>query len=332
MKRTLTAIVAALTFTAAAVHAEAPLVTSYVEPDSIFIGDRFTYVIEVEKDMAQNVWFPDFRPDPECGVELAGAPVIDTVSHEGRRIKLRRRYVMAAFEEGRFDLGRASVLYADKNIVDTLYGSDENRVMVATFIIDSSSHEIFDLKPQKRLPFRFGEIRGLVLRLLALLLLLAAAAWGLYRWLRSHGRSVGSLFKSVPVPPHVEAIHALEELHNRKLWQNGRHKEYYSGLSDILRRYLSGRYGVKAMEMTTDEIQDSVRNIDMPAKSLSDLLSVLRSADLAKFAKFEAEAEQNEADYHKAYYFVEETKEVDEPQGGDEAEILDTKLKGGHDA
>ena len=327
MKRTVLTILAAAGF-AAAVHGETPVVTSRVEPDSIFIGDRLTYIIEVEKDLVQSVWFPEFTPAPESGLELVESAPVDTLEREGRRLKLRKRYVLAAFEEGRFDMGRAAVLYADKNIVDTLYGASSDRFEVHTFIIDSTSHAPFDIKPQRTLKFRFGEIGGWLALALAVAVVLAAAAWLVKRWLEKRGRSIKSLFTPAPpVPPHVAAIRALEELHNRKLWQNNRHKAYYSGLSDILRTYLSGRYGIGAMEMTTDEIAAAVRGVEMPAKCSSDLLTVLRDADLAKFAKFEPEAEQNEADYHKAYYFVEETKEAEPETGGDEARIIDDKLK-----
>jgi uncharacterized phage-like protein YoqJ len=42
-----------------------------------------------------------------------------------------------------------------------------------------------------------------------------------------------------------------------------------------------------------------------------DLVSVLRDADLVKFAKATPEAEDNELAFDKAYYFVEETKPVE---------------------
>ena len=42
------------------------------------------------------------------------------------------------------------------------------------------------------------------------------------------------------------------------------------------------------------------------------LLLILRDGDLVKFAKATPPAEENEADYLKAYYFVEETKLVEE--------------------
>lgn len=308
---------------AGAAYADAPAVTARVEPDSIMIGDRFTYIIEVDKDIVQSVAFPEFVADPKGDIELVESLPIDTLERDGRRVKLRKRYVLAAFAEGRLGLGTANILYADKNITDTLRSDEELFLDVGTFQIDSTSHAIFDLKPQKTLKFKFREISGYLLWSLAAALLLAAAVYGLMRWLSARGKSLATMFKPAPpLPPHVTAIKALEELHNRKLWQNNRHKEYYSGLSDILRTYISGRYGIGAMEMTTDETVDALRDIEMPKKSAIDLATVLRDADLAKFAKFEPDAEQNEAAYDKAYYFVEETKET-EPTEGDEDEIID---------
>lgn len=302
----------ALAGTLPAAGIERPAVRAHIDPDSILIGDRFEYVIEVDKDQVQTVLFPDFTGTP--GFELVRSLPVDTLAREGRAQRLRKRYVLAAFEEGNYNLGRAAVLYADKNIVDTLYGDDSLRIHVATFAIDSTSHAIFDLKPQKTLPFRLGEASGLMLRTLAGLLLAAALAYAVCEALRRSGRSVGGLFRpEPPQPPHVEAIRALETLHHQKLWQNNRYKQYYSALSDILRTYLAGRYGIGAMEMTTDEIIGAMRDVEgLPHKSAADLATVLRDADLAKFAKAEPDAEQNENDYLKAYYFVEETKPVDE--------------------
>ena len=107
------------------------------------------------------------------------------------------------------------------------------------------------------------------------------------------------------------AIEALERLRDEKLWQNNKHKLYYSGLSDILRTYLAGRFEVGAMEMTTDEIAYALRDVEIEQKPKMDLLSVLRDADLVKFAKALPEAEDNELAYNKAYFFVEETKPVE---------------------
>ena len=116
----------------------------------------------------------------------------------------------------------------------------------------------------------------------------------------------------------IVAIEALEKLRDEKLWQNDKHKLYYSGLSDILRTYLASRFEVGAMEMTTDEIDDALRAVEIEQKQKMNLLSVLRDADLVKFAKATPEAEENELTYHKAYHFVEETKPVEVVEEEDE--------------
>ena len=309
----------ALLFTALAARAQdTPTVTARVEPDSILIGDRFDYIIDVEKDLVQVVEFPEF--DPRDGkIELVEDCPVDTLERDGRHLRLRKRYRLAAFDEGKYNLGAAQVLYADKNILDTLRSRDSVYLEVATFQIDSTSQSIYDLKPQKNLPFRFLEIKGYATWGILILLLLLVGAYALQRWLASRGKGFGDLFKPAPpLPPHVAAIQALEALHNQKLWQNNRHKQYYSGLTDILRTYIAGRWGLGAMEMTSDEIIEAMRQEELPDKARMDLTAILRDADLVKFAKATPEAEQNEADYLKAYYFVEETKLVEEETPAEE--------------
>lgn len=66
------------------------------------------------------------------------------------------------------------------------------------------------------------------------------------------------------------------------------------------------------MEMTSDEIIAAMQPVELPDKARMDLTAILRVADLVKFAKAAPEAEENEACYLKAYYFVEETKLVEE--------------------
>ncbi len=307
--------IALLAAGAATASAEpAPIVRSYITPDSIGIGDRFDYVIEVERDLVQTTAFPVFEPQEEF-VVVEDLPV-DTLARDGRTLKLRKRYRMAAFEQGRFRFAPAGVLYVDKNIQDTLYGGDSLQLTVFSFLIDSTSQSIYDLKPQHTLPFRFAEIRGYLTWGLLILALLGAVVYAAMRYLRSRGKRLGDLFKPAPPKPaHIEAIMALEALHHQKLWQNNRHKSYYSGLTDILRTYIARRWEVGAMEMTSEEIIAAMRTQELPEKARMDLTTILRDADLVKFAKATPEAEQNESDYLKAFFFVEETKPVEESEG-----------------
>lgn len=290
----------------------APRISGRFEPDSIGIGDRFTYSIEVEKDLVQTVIFPNFAASAGEQFELIEDVPVDTLERDGRRLKLRKSFRLAAFQEGVQRI-LPQVMYADKNIIDTLYGEDTLSLLVTTFEIDSTSHSIFDIKPQKTLPFRFGEISGYLMWSLVALVVLAIGLYVAYRIMRHYGKSLSDIFHPAPpMPPHEEAFRALERLYVLRLCQHDKHKLYYSTLTDILRRYIAARFEVGAMEMTSDEIIAAMREVELPKKAAMDMADVLRAADLVKFAKAIPESDENEASYQAVWDFVELTKPVEE--------------------
>ena len=294
-----------------------PKISGAISTDSIGIGDRFVYTIDVEKDIAQGIYFPIIGGE-NTDYELIEEPKIDTLERNGRRLKVRQTYHLAAFQEGIHHIV-PQVIYADKNITDTLSGGDTMQLLVTTFLIDSTAHSIFDIKPQKDMPFKFAEISGYVKWTIIALVVLALLAYVAYRIMRHYGKSFSDIFHTAPpLPPHEVARQALERLYVQRLWQADKHKLYYSTITDILRTYIDGRFGVGAMEMTSDEIIEAMRKTDLPQKSAMDLTQILRDADLVKFAKAMPEAEQNEAAYQAAWDFVEQTKPVEEVEEEDE--------------
>ena len=301
------------------IPANAPKISGTVEPDSIGIGDRFLFTIEVERDLMQEVYFPDFKQSVEHYEMIEDRPV-DTLSREGRRLKLRKSYLMAAFQEGIHKV-LPEVMYLDKNIIDTLRGEDTLRLMVTTFQIDSTSHTIFDIKPQRTLKFKFGEISGYVTWTIIAIIIVVLFFLVAKRILAHYGKSFSDIFKPAPpLPPHEIALRDLKKLHSERLWQEGNHKLYYSGLTDILRAYIAGQFGVGALEMTSDEIIEAMRGVEIPQKQKMDLTELLRDADLVKFAKAMPEAEANEAAYTMALNFVEQTMPQPEEEDDEKKE------------
>jgi hypothetical protein len=272
-------------------------------PDSVAIGDRFELQVTVDKDLMQVVDFPVFGQGMLSEqIEIVEERGVDTLERDGRHVVLGKSYVLTTFEEGVHAIGRFPVLYADKNIVDTLLSADSLVLQVGTFAIDTTTMTIRDLKPVMKEPVRIGEFSGYTLLALLAAAVLAFGVW----WLSRRRRQA-----ETPAPseePHVEAIKALEKLHHEKLWQNNKHKLYYTRLTDILRRYMERRWGVAAMEMASGEILAAAREQGVEGASLNSLKEILRSADLVKFAKHTPPPEENEAAYTKSYYFVENTK------------------------
>lgn len=295
-----------------ATELQKPVVTAAFDRDSVMIGDQFHLEVRVEKDMMQVVDFPSL-PGGEVatGFEVLKEFPADTLSAEGRRQTIGKRYLVTIWNEGDYRLGLFPALYLDKNTVDTLYSVDTLRIRVATFDIDMENAKPYDITPPVGVRLRFGEIGGWFALCLGVIAILLVGAWLLTKYRHTIPLLGGERPK---VPPHLEAIRRLEALRHQKLPQNGKHKLYYSGLVDILRDYLNGRFGIGAMEMTTDEILDAVaefRNEGLvDGKRYGDLGELLRTADLVKFAKMTPGDSESEGDYYNAYYFVEETKQV----------------------
>lgn len=292
-----------------------------------------------------------FKEYNDNNFELIEDYPIDTIKAEGRTLHLRKRYRLAVMETGDLRL-RPSILYFEKNrdLPDTIYAKDTLVLSVAHYEdLDTLSFLMFDpaqqgtkvntelaqqhlgtkgITTQKNLPFRFIEIRdytiygAICLVLLGLIIWLVASL--LYKYMRNREATERVLPK---IPPHIVANKALEELNHRKLWQNGKYKLYYTELTAILRVYISERWGISAMEYTTPEIIEALSDIDMPRDSRFALVALLRTADMVKFAKAEPEAEENEENYTRAYYFVENTKLVNETQNeGKEDITIETKI------
>ncbi|MCL2561036.1 MAG: hypothetical protein FWE10_01760 [Rikenellaceae bacterium] len=304
------ALLAAGVTDSAQAQSRPPDIAARFVPDSIAIGDHFELEVVVDKDLMQIVDFPSFGGGMLTEyIEILEEYAVDTLSREGRRMRLAKRWRLTTFEEGEHPVGQFPVLYIDKNIVDTLLSSEPLVLQVGTFDIDLETMTLRDIKPLRGAPLTLGEVLWYLLGLSLIYHLFGVVVVLLWRLIRRRKRRHAPTVKArADEPPHVAAIRALQVLHNQKLWQNNKHKQYYTRLTDILREYLHGRYGIAAPEMTTEETLSAIAGFDIPGEASGHLRWILTTADLAKFAKFTPTPEENETAYTNAYYFVENTK------------------------
>ncbi|MFH1191389.1 MAG: hypothetical protein V1670_04260 [Candidatus Omnitrophota bacterium] len=109
---------------------------------------------------------------------------------------------------------------------------------------------------------------------------------------------------------HEIAYARLEKLKAKDLIGQGRIKEYYSEVSDIIRYYLENRFLLKAPEMTTEEFLFYVRDYSQLISEHKTLLKeFLLACDLVKFAKYIPARAEMEAIFLSAKKVVDETKE-----------------------
>jgi len=114
--------------------------------------------------------------------------------------------------------------------------------------------------------------------------LVCIIVWALIHFWRKRRRR-RDIPVEVRVPPHESALKLLDELAAAEYWDA---KEFYFRLSAIVRTYIQGRYGINALEMTTEELLPRIDVLDVDRTIQQELKTLLRSADPVKFAGLSA--------------------------------------------
>ncbi len=116
---------------------------------------------------------------------------------------------------------------------------------------------------------------------------------------------------SPPKAPYEIACEAFNRLQSQDLPSHGKMKEYYSGLSDIVRGYTERRFTIRAPEMTTEEFLYFLRNSDTLSGSHKNLLKeFLALCDVVKFAKYGPSRKETGISMISAKKFVDETMSI----------------------
>lgn len=161
----------------------------------------------------------------------------------------------------------------------------------------------------------------LVPAVLAGIALLAAAAYGAWRWHRGRRRPR-------PLLPFELALQRLEQI--RPLMQPVRAGEFSVAVSDIARRYIEQRFDVTATHRTTEEFLHDLLESTNPslARHRGLLSEFLHQCDLVKFAGISLSAQSMESLHQSARAFVLETAQ---PEAAAEAGKLSGD-EGAHDS
>jgi hypothetical protein len=86
------------------------------------------------------------------------------------------------------------------------------------------------------------------------------------------------------LPPFEEAMARIAGLKDLALIRQNRAREFCFALSETLRRYLSRRYGIDALESTTSEFIAKAKALPVTAAQKQWLARTSEEADLVKFA------------------------------------------------
>jgi hypothetical protein len=301
-----TAAVILLTFCPLWAKAQDVQVEASIDSVAIMIGEQTNIHLEVTQNKNSAVRFPVFNDTIMRGIEVLGASPFDTIDLGNNRITVKQDLLVTSFDSALYYMPSFEFVAGN----DTLY-SKQLALKVGTYQVNTESKEFFDIKGIKSAPFVFADYYWDILGVLVVLFVIVWSIYFYQRWKyrKDHPKEVQHI--APKLPPHVEAMNAFNELVEKKLWQKGMEKEYYTALTDILRVYILERFNIYALEMTSSEILEAIKTKDITKSSISNLRQVLDLADFVKFAKMKPIPDENELSMANAKMFVSQTVEIE---------------------
>lgn len=291
-----------------------------IQPVEIVIGQQSVINLEVIAPKGRDIKFPVFNDSLVTGVEVLLMPKADTAyAHD--IMTITQKYVITSFDSALYHIPHMIVLDGNDTIESNGFGlkviSPDLKENTASYLqqlneqptdsIDLDKLGIFDIKDIQSPPFVWQDYIIYGIALLLAILIIAAIIVGIYMYKKK--KKKGYIFKPVVIQlPHVVALNALNQVKEEKLWQQGREKEYYTELTDILRKYIENRFYINAFEKTSDEILNMVQTYTETDSSYESLKQILKLSDLVKFAKYRPLPDENDLSLVNSFLFVNQTK------------------------
>jgi len=185
--------------------------------------------------------------------------------------------------------------------------------MVNTMLVDTTKKAIADIKAPFEAPMTFREFIEEYWTYIAigLFFILALVLLFIYRDKLKPKKTEKPKPAKPAEPGYIIALRELENLKEKKLWQNNKVKAYYIELTDIIRTYLYNQFDIYSLEKTTSETIAEIEKINIITDELkSSILQILSLADFVKFAKAQPLPNEHDLSLKNAIYFVEETKKL----------------------
>ena len=289
------------------IFAQQKVVTS-IDTTKNKIGAEFKLTLKTSVDTLSKVVFPKLK---NIGaLEVIHSYPIDTVKKDDR-YELIKKYGLTQFDSGKYTIPSIKILINNKAFL-----TDSIKVEVANVQVDTLRQKMYDIKDIVKAEDSFGDWWKYLLGILLIIGIGVAVYW----YIKIHQKK--KIEEEVYKTPIEKATSLLNTLEKKELWQHGEVKAYYSELTDIARNYIEEAIEIPAMESTTSELIAGLKAASLKKKmklsqeTIENLFTVLKQADLVKFAKskpLEFEITEDRNRIQKAILTLDEAIPVEVP-------------------
>ena len=279
-------------------------VEAVIDSIQIFVGQQAHVTLTATAKENAKVEFPQFKPMEYItpGVEVLDRKELEQQPQDNGFVSRSMVYTMTSFDDTLYYIPPMTVKIDGKP-----YQSKSLALKVLTIEVDTlHAEQFFGPKDVQDNPFQWSDWEW-PFWLSVLMLVLLAVAYYLYLRLRDNKPIISHIRIVKRLLPHQKAMKEIEQIKADKMVSSENSKEYYTKLTDTLRKYIEERYGFSAMEMTSSEIIERLM-ASQDQKALDELRQLFTTADLVKFAKYSTLINENDANLVNAIDFINQTK------------------------
>ncbi len=260
-----------------------PTVDAQVDRNEILIGDVIQLTLTITHD--PTVEIVERGKNFNLGqFEIKDILPGETTTLPDGKIQRTDIYKLSTYFTGDFEIPPFDLTFKTADEKTGSFSTSPIKVHVRS-LTDEEAEDL-DIRDIKKPWLLTGASRlWIVLTAAGGLLLILLAAYFLWRYYKT--RKVEVLLEP-PLPAHERAYKSLEALRERTDLIEGRQFKLFSILvSEILRVYIHQRWGIMAMDFTTEEIMDSLNELDLNPPIRDRFQEFFDGCDLMKFAKHE---------------------------------------------
>jgi len=264
--------------------------TAKASKNKIVIGETATVTLEFKFPASQLIDSVEFQlasSGDSLGNnwELWGKSIKEKNSYQEDNgeffVSFRQDFTIANFDTGSYTFPPSIAFFNSNKLF-----SNSLEFIIELDKIDEKSF-IKNIKPIKEVSIAWYEylIHFIKKNGWWILIILVFTFAAIYLYKKFHKKKFNSI--TIPtIPLEVTLLESLKNIEEKKYWENGRFKKYYSELSNVLWQFLEYRYSVQTFEKTSGEILESLKWSEIPNKYPSELSRFFEISDGVKFAKF----------------------------------------------
>lgn len=297
-----------LLFLAASASGQRIKATASIDSTNILLGDQVKLFLEIDHPKNIRISFPKLPDTLVEYIEVLDRSKIDTFELDDESFQKQIQSILiTSFDSGSY---RIPPFWFKIDLDDRLDSIPTNGVTlnVYSMAIDTTRGPT-DIKYPYDAPVTLKEVIPYILGAILILAILFFIFYAIKR--RKNNKPIFVIPKKPKEPAHIIALRELDRIKSEKIWQQqGKTKQYYSELTETLRKYIEDRFEIQAMEQTSDETIESFRKQKglLKDKTFENLNKILKLADLVKFAKYQTSPDDDNMTLVNAYFFINDTK------------------------